>query len=316
MKNIDMKRLLIILLIFAASTLKAEGNSPSLTSFCKVYCDSLREADSNEDGLWKLTRSKRKCRNQCCCTSKHCPRGATGAAGPIGVQGPQGPVGSQGMLGPTGASGTGPTGATGPTGLTGTPGPTGSTGAPGLCCTGPTGSSAIQAFGYFYLDNFSLTGSTEIVTPGQLLPIIQTRIKSSNIQTLAPGQFTVNQAGAYLIEYGAQAKIINLPFTPSHAYFQIALMNVGTSTVFPNTSITSNYAQDKPAPPSDSICIATGAVIVPLPAGTTIGVVNNSGNNGVPYIDMQLYFYRNDSTVQPFDVAAYLNITRLGDIPP
>ena len=179
-----MKRLLIFLLIFAASALKAEGHAQGLISFCQDHCDSLNEADSNEDALWKLTRSKRKCRNQCCCTSKHCPRGATGTVGPIGIQGSQGPAGLQGMQGPTGASGTGPTGATGPTGLPGTPGPTGATGASGVCCIGPTGSSEIQAFGYFYLDNFSLTGAADIVTPGQLLPIIQTRIKSSNIQTL------------------------------------------------------------------------------------------------------------------------------------
>lgn len=299
MKHIYINRLFFALGLLAASSLMASE-----------YFDE-------ESILSKAERKKRKCRNQECCTSKHCPRGAPGAVGPAGDPGPQGPIGPAGITGAAGISGTGPAGPTGATGLTGLAGPTGAPGPTGVCCTGPTGASVIQAFGYFYIDNPSLTGAANIISPGEILPIVQTKVKSSNIETLTPGQFTVQQSGAYFIEFGAQAKIIDRPLH-FEAYFQIALIDTATSIVFPNTSFTSKSAEDKPAPPQDLICVGTGAVILPLQAGTTIAVVNNSGrlSQPIPSVDMQLAYYLNNTSIQNVDVAAYLNITRIGDIPP
>ena len=124
------------------------------------------------------------------------------------------------------------------------------------------------------------------------------------------GEFTLNQSGAYLIEYGAQAIV-----GTSNTVFSFALgqINGGTLTVIPNTSFTSNIKLIKPSNSSNNIAVGTATVILSLQAGTTIAVFNNSRKLTLP---IQLAYFPNDATASDIDVAAYLNITRVGDMFP
>jgi hypothetical protein len=94
------------------------------------------------------------------------------------------------------------------------------------------------------------------------------------------GMFTINQSGSYLIEYGAQASI------PTDTIFSIALLDVGSGTVIPNTSFTSDIRQNKPGDSTERI-----------------GIV-------------QLAYFPNDALTVDIDVAAYLDLTRVGDMVP
>lgn len=236
----------------------------------------------------------------------------------MGPQGPTGPTSS--IAGPTGPFGIGITGAAGPTGPTGPTGPGGPTGPTGPCnCTGATGLGELQAYGYFFVNSPSATGATGTIAPGQFLPITTTAIKTSNIINNNPvtSTFTINQSGSYLFEYGAQAQIVQPEVPTAINYFQIALAEVVPSPInvaeIMDTGVTSNAGSTKSTYPLP-VAIAKGSVILPVAAGMTIGVINNTlSPPGAGLIDMELAYFEN---LLDEDVAAYLTITRVGDNPP
>lgn len=308
--------------LFAASSLMAIETTKEIADDSARYL-RIEHTTTFLDGMDNDVhlRSKKKKIKHCCdeskCSAKQCPSGPTGPTGSTGTQGVQGSTGPTGSFGPTGPTGyqnpiAGSTGPTGPAGAAGQVGPTGPTGPTGPCCTGPAGPGAIQAFGYFFINDPTLPGSTGTIPPGDILSIFQTRLKTSNIDDHAmSGKFTINQNGSYLLEYGAQA-VIPTPTDLTNNLFSIAILNVDTATVIANTSFSSKSAGKRPENAASFTCVGTGYAILPIQAGTTIAVINNS----IPGVTMQLAFFHNDATVSDIDLAAYLNITRIGDIFP
>lgn len=220
------------------------------------------------------------------------------------------------MAGPIGTSGpdlTGPTCPAGPTGPTGSTGPIGFT---GPCCTGPTGPTGFrepQTFGYFFVND---PNQTQAIAPGQLLPITTIGIKTTTITNNNPfsPSFLITQSGSYLFEYGAQAQISQSAPNTNINYFQIALAEVFISGLveIPDTGFTSNAVLPKL---TTTVGIARGSVVLPITAGTSIGVINNTFSPpGAGPVAMQLFYVPNFSSEN--DVAAYLTITRIGDNPP
>lgn len=260
-------------------------------------------ASQNGDWLNKpLFRSKKKkikkghliCRD--CCT------------GPAGPQGPKGNPGPEGAVGPTGAAG--PTGSgsfTGPTGLIGPLGDSNATTGPdgplGPCCS-PTGASVPQVFGYFVGPPVLLPG----IASGGIVIINQTSISTPNIVNNGDGTYKINQAGCYRIEFGANCTFVSQP--PN--YFSLALATIQPGpivTEIPNTSITSEVLRPYLFLSTSSTAQANGSVIIPINAGTTIAVMNNS-----PFVIQPFPIFYNLSMVP--DVASYLIIKRVGDNPP
>ncbi len=127
------------------------------------------------------------------------PQGIAGAVGPIGPTGPQGLQGIQGEVGPTGP--TGPQGIAGAVGATGPTGPQGLQGVQGLIGpTGPTGPQGITpTFAYGgILDN---TSETLTLTSGVNSGIPLTVALPSDNVSVGTSLLTINESGAYLIEY-------------------------------------------------------------------------------------------------------------------
>jgi hypothetical protein len=121
--------------------------------------------------------------------------GATGlgATGPTGIAGATGATGATGEVGPTGATGeVGPTGATGEVGDAGAPGATGATGAPGP--RGDQGGIEASAFAFATARGQTVERFGAVAFDGVTGPI-------SGITQLVPGEFTVQTAGTYLIDY-------------------------------------------------------------------------------------------------------------------
>lgn len=209
---------------------------------------------------------------------------------------------------------TGPTGPTASTGPTGSAGPTGPTSATGS--TGPIGPGNTESYGYFFANQTGPSGATGTIEPGEFLPIISTKIKTTNITNNNPSSstFTVSLSGTYLLEYGAQAQVIQPDPPTTINYFQIALAELTDFGIIEieGTGATSNAALLKPDEP---VAIAQRSAILSLPAGATIGVINNtlSPNLAGP-IEMELAYYPNFSNTT--DIAAFLLITRIGDDSP
>lgn len=308
-----MKIPFLLLTLFAtASLIAGSDHDPHNGSTLRI----------GEDRPIPIYRSKRSC--SCSCRSKP-PCSLTGAQGPQGPQGPQGTAGPIGVTGPnglTGPAGTGTTGLSGPRGPTGPMGPigpTGPTGPTGPCCTGPSGTSEIQAFGYFYSNNPGQAGANDQIAPGALVPILNTEVSTSNIirNVLPAGSsFTIQDAGCYLFEFGVQAQLIQPPNPPPPLvnYFQISLATVTMSGNIQilDTGFTSNATQLKPNTP---IGMVSGSVVLPITAGTTIGLINNTRVLGA-YGPLSLQLAYLPDFAADTDVAAYLTITRVGDNPP
>lgn len=110
------------------------------------------------------------------------PTGADGAAGAAGATGATGPTGAAGPAGAAGADGaTGPTGATGATGA-----------------TGPTG--AAPPFNGLYATNVP---SQSPASDGTALTFDTNQLEEGTAvtHTASSGDFTINEAGVYLISY-------------------------------------------------------------------------------------------------------------------
>ena len=132
------------------------------------------------------------------------PTGATGATGPTGPTGITGAIGATGSTGADGVVGvagaTGPTGATGADGSAGPTGPTGLTGATGATGdTGPTG-----ATGSALTDTFASATNTNgdpiaVTVIGTKVPLPTQNL--SNVTSTGGTDFTVTQAGSYLVSY-------------------------------------------------------------------------------------------------------------------
>ena len=251
-----------------------------------------------------------------------CCMGPTGfgLTGPTGGAGPTGPC----CTGPTGFGAAGPTGPTGPcckgltgfslTGATGNTGPTGPcctgvTGPTGPCCTGATGptgptGSLAQAHASFY-DNFGIN-----VDAGAAFLNAQSRSTTLNILTDNMGNFTIQQTGTYLIEYGVTGIVNN-----NAPYFQIALANSGTPNVeiqgtgFQSTGFVTRFINQI----NTNIASASGSVLLSLTSGTTICVINNT--NPPSTLSLPVLLNNQTGTTPPndFDVNTYINIVKIGN---
>jgi len=186
----------------------------------------------------------------------------------------------------------------GPTGPTGAPGPTG---AQGPCCTGATGAGFIEAFGYFFQNSPTTPATT---APGAAFPISSVEVSTPNIVNNGNGTFTVNQSGTYRISYGVLAQ-----FPASGLFFEIALATVaGSGNVeILNTSFTSDVSANQPLN-SHPLARAEGSVILPIPAGTTICVINNTSGMNVQLFPLVF------NLAGERNIGGYLTMRRMGDL--
>ena len=187
------------------------------------------------------------------------PTGPAGATGAVGPTGPAGPVGAAGAVGPTGPAGpvgaTGATGETGPIGPTGPTGPAGATGAVGP--TGPTGPTLNSAL-YNQLPN-----STAVIAPSAVLPMANVRLVGSDLAfDAANNAVTVATDGTYLVIWHVSGTL------PAAGDLMISLDSQDGATTYALSGVN--------APTANLSQTVTGSTVVPLTAGSSLALRNQS----------------------------------------
>jgi len=208
------------------------------------------------------------------------PQGDPGPQGPKGDAGCPGPRGPQGPIGPTGPTGAdGAIGPTGPTGADGAIGPTGPTGADGaIGPTGPTGATGPTEQNVFARAEWLGDSDGDYQTINLKSPALgsekvelTTEVCQASYATFSSNQYTIQEAGRYLITYGCTGYSLNLrkitPYifqeglgsdpNPTFGLTLFLLHNFDEIGHYP-FSITPSIIN----PPNQTYCTATGSAII------------------------------------------------------
>ena len=179
--------------------------------------------------------------------------GPAGPQGPAGIDGAAGATGPQGALGTTGDQGTtGATGSAGPQGNAGAPGSSGATGATGA--TGQTGTNGLSQYAYIYN------------TDGEIVAL-EAAINFDSNGITTPGIIHApTAAGTRLVEAGDYKFTFSVSATQSN---QFALFVDGVEA--PGATYGSGAGTQQ----------NIGQVILTVPAGALVTVVNHTSSAGV-----------------------------------